>query len=97
MRIISRKALKEFWATHPDAEGPLEAWFREVLHATWKTPAELKAQYRSASVLNDKLVIFNIAGNKYRLAVRIFFDAQIVYIRFVGTHAEYDRMAPKGL
>ena len=92
MRIISRKALRRFWErpNHRDAEQPLKAWFREVAHADWATPAEVKAAYRSASIVGNSRVIFNIAGNKYRLVVRVNYGYRIVYIRFVGTHAEYD-------
>lgn len=94
MRVISRRALTTFW-THPnrrDAEGPLRAWFKEAEHAQWATPADVKVRYASASVLKSGRVVFNIAGNKYRLVVKINYAAQVVFIRFVGTHADYDRV-----
>ena len=91
MRIIARKALKEFWDRYPNAEQPLKAWFKFAQKADWKTPAEVKADYGNASILEDNRVCFNIAGNKYRLVVKVSYPYQIIYIRFVGTHAEYDK------
>ncbi len=90
MRIIARKTLREFWQRHPDAEEPLLAWYREVKHADWDTPAILKEMYRNASIVGDNRVIFNIKGNDYRLMVKINYRYRVVYIRFAGTHAEYD-------
>ena len=94
MRIISRRTLKSFWETpdHREAEQPLRAWFAEVKHAVWKNPADVKTQYRSASIIHDNRVVFDIAGNKYRLVVKIHYNTGIVYIRFIGTHAEYDKI-----
>jgi mRNA interferase HigB len=90
MRIISRKKLKEFWDLFPDSEDALQAWYAEAKQATWQSPAEIKAQYGNASVLKDSRVVFNICGNKYRLIVRINYHYSVVYVRFVGTHKEYD-------
>ena len=90
MRIIAKRALREFWSRHPDAEEPLLAWYREVKQADWQMPAQLKERYPSASIVGDNRVIFNIKGNHYRLVVRINYPHRVVYIRFVGTHAEYD-------
>lgn len=94
MRIIKRKTLKDFYNQpgHSDAEAPLEAWYHETKHARWKTPADIKAHYASASILKNSRVVFNIGGNKYRLVVEIDYAAGIVFIRFIGTHAEYDRI-----
>lgn len=89
MRIIAKRTLREFWAQHPDAEQALLAWFREVERERWATPAQLKAKYRSASFVGDR-VVFNIKGNDYRLVVRVDYPHQIVFVRFVGTHEEYD-------
>ncbi len=89
-RIISRRTIREFWERHPDAAEALKAWYFEAKAANWQNPAEIKAQYGNASILKDSRVVFNICGNKYRLIVRINFPASIVYIRFVGTHKEYD-------
>lgn len=92
MRVIAKAALREFWENHPDAEQPLRAWHAEAKAADWKTPADIKAKYRSASILRGGRVIFNIGGNKYRLVVRINFPFRVIYIRFLGTHREYDRI-----
>jgi len=92
MHVISRKNLKEFWQRMPAAEQALRAWFHEVEAASWASSAELKAMYGSASIVNAERVVFNICGNKYRLVVRINYAGGTVFIRFVGTHAEYDRI-----
>jgi len=92
MRIISRRTLREFTVKHPQAEPPLEMWYRYVHNADWRTPADVKASFRSADILPDHRVVFNIGGNNYRLVVKIEYEPQIVYIRFVGTHVEYDRI-----
>ena len=92
MRIVARKTLRDFWAAYPDAEEPLKAWFREAKNAVWESPATVKILYRHASVLKDGRMVFNIAGNKYHLVVRINYAIGIVYIRFVGTHKEYDKI-----
>jgi len=84
--------LKQFWARRRDAEQPLRAWYQEARQAQWKSPADIKQAYRSASVLRGGRVVFNISGNKYRLIVAIHFPLQICYIKFVGTHADYDRI-----
>jgi mRNA interferase HigB len=95
MRIIALSTLKAFWehdAAYSDAIEPTLAWYRHVLKADWATPAELKTDFRSASILKDGRVVFNIAGNKYRLVVWINYAYRIVYIRFIGTHAQYDQV-----
>lgn len=92
MRIISRKALKDFWTRHTQAEEPLKSWFEEATQATWKTPQDIKALYRSADFVLGNRVIFNIGGNKYRLIVKINYSYGVVYIRFIGTHTEYDKI-----
>ena len=89
MRIIAKRTLREFWERYPAAEQPLLAWYREVEREQWTQPAELKAKYRSASFVGDR-VVFNIKGNDFRLIVRIDYPHQIVFVRFVGTHKEYD-------
>ncbi|HUK56852.1 MAG TPA: type II toxin-antitoxin system HigB family toxin [Nitrospiria bacterium] len=90
MRILSRKILREFWEKHPDAEQPLQAWYHDVKHADWRSPANIKAVYRNASFVGQNRVVFNIKGNKYRLVVAVQYDFRIVFIRFIGTHKEYD-------
>jgi mRNA interferase HigB len=97
MRIISRKALKDFWKqpSYADSEQSLRAWFREASRADWKNPSEVKNDYRSASIVGDERVVFNIAGNKYRLVVRINYAYRVVYISFIGTHRQYDNIDVK--
>ncbi|MCF7823650.1 MAG: type II toxin-antitoxin system HigB family toxin [Candidatus Marinimicrobia bacterium] len=90
MHVISKKFLREFWVQHPDAEQPLKAWHAEATHAEWETPADIKGKYQSASILKKGRVVFNIAGNKYRLIVRVHYGSKTVFIRFLGTHKEYD-------
>lgn len=94
MRVISRRTLRQFWEEpgRADAEQSLRAWFAEVEQATWKTPADIKAQYRNASILKKGRVVFNVCGNRYRLVVAVKYGARLVFIRFLGTHAEYDRI-----
>lgn len=89
MRIISKKRLREFWATHPDAERPLSDWHRVVGQADWKTPADVERTFGHASFVGD-VVVFDIAGNKYRLTVNVRYEYHAVYVRRVVTHAEYD-------
>jgi mRNA interferase HigB len=90
MRIISRKTLKDFWESHPDCEEHLKAWYQITKDAEWATPQDVKDQYRNASILKDGRVVFNIKGNKFRLVVWINYEFFTVYVRFVGTHKEYD-------
>ena len=92
MRVIARKPLVLFSSEHPDAKAGLEAWYHEVKAAAWRSSADIKAHYRSASISSSR-VVFNICGNKYRLVAQINYSAQIVYIRFIGTHKEYGRTA----
>ena len=90
MRVIAVSTLRAFWERYPDAEQSLKAWYEEVSTASWMQPADIKAQYRSASVLKNRRVVFNIKGNDYRLIVAIAYRLQVVYVKFVGTHKEYD-------
>lgn len=91
MRIIAKRTLREFWKLYPDAEDPLLAWYREVEKEDWSKPSQVKDKYRSASFVGDR-VVFNIKGNDYRLVVRINYPYRVVYVRFVGTHEEYDEI-----
>ncbi len=95
MRVVAVSTLRNFWERHPDAEQPLKAWYAEATSATWTQPADIKAQYRSASVLQNRRVVFNIKGNDYRLIVAVAYKLQIVYVKFVGTHIEYDAVDAK--
>jgi mRNA interferase HigB len=93
MRVIAVSTLKAFWAARPecrDAEKPTLAWYRDVVQADWSRPADVKTQFGSASILRDGRVVFNIGGNKYRIVVWINYPYRVVYVRFIGTHAQYD-------
>ncbi len=92
MRIISRRILREFWDKNPDACVPLQTRFYDVEHASWGEPVDIKAVYHNASFLANNRVVFNIKGNHYRLVVVVVYQHGVVYIRFVGTHEEYDRI-----
>ncbi|QDS90883.1 mRNA interferase HigB [Rosistilla ulvae] len=92
MRIIARKTLVEFWTKYPRAEEQLKAWYAEADAASWTSPADVKAKYGNASILKDGRVVFNICGNGYRLVAWIKYEYYTVYIRFIGTHAEYDKI-----
>src|SRR5204863_5162227 len=92
MRVIAIKRLQQYWQKEPASEQALRAWYAEAEEADWKTPAQIKAKYGNASILKNGRVEFNICGNKYRLIVRIRFDYATIYIRFIGTHEEYDKI-----
>ncbi len=92
MHIYSKRTLREFWQRHRDAEAALDQWHRTVKRARWTTPAEVRSHYADARILRNNRVIFNIKGNQYRLVVEIDYDNGAVYIRFIGTHAQYDRI-----
>jgi mRNA interferase HigB len=94
MRVIALATLKAFWAGggHQDAREPTLAWYRRALRADWAAPADVKAEFGNASVLRDGRVVFNLAGNKYRLVVWINYPYRVIYVRFIGTHAQYDRI-----
>lgn len=90
MRIVAVKFLREFWGKYPDAEQPLKSWVDEAKKAEWVQPSEIKEQYRNASILKNRRVVFNIKGNDYRLVVSMAYQYQAVYVKFIGTHKEYD-------
>lgn len=92
MRVISKRTLLKFGVEHPDAINPLAAWYAEAAKAQWPTPQEIKTHYKTASFLTGNRVVFNIGGNKYRLIVKINYPYGMVYIRFVGTHAGYNKI-----
>ena len=92
MRIIARKMLRDFWLDHADAEQPLRAWFSETTKADWASPTEVKAVYPSASILEGNRVVFDIKGNTYRIVTKINYPYRVVYTRFIGTHAQYDKI-----
>jgi mRNA interferase HigB len=92
MHVIAKKILREFWEAHPDAKSALEAWHHELSHAKWDSWIAMKARYPSADAVGGGRYIFNIKGNSYRLVAHINFEFGVVYIKFVGTHAEYDQI-----
>ena len=92
MRVIARKTLKQFWEKHKDCEQQLKTWYDEAAEANWNAPKDIKINYPSASFLANNKVVFNIKGNSYRLIVRINYKYKMVWIRFVGTHAQYDKI-----
>ncbi len=95
MRIIVLSTLKAFWAKAPgfrDAEAPTLAWYRHVVAADWSQPADVKADFGTASILQDGRVVFILAGNKYRLVAWINYDYRVLYVRFIGTHKQYEKI-----
>lgn len=92
MQIIARRTLYEFWTIHPKVEGPLRAWFALVSGSDWTGPADVRAMFNSADFVTDNRVIFNIAGNNYRLIIHVAYPFKRVLIKFIGTHAEYDKV-----
>ncbi|MCK5510218.1 type II toxin-antitoxin system HigB family toxin [Candidatus Parcubacteria bacterium] len=99
MRIISIKTIKDFWEKpkYKDSEQALRAWFFEVKKEEWKSPNDVKNKYKNASVVGNGRIVFNVKGNKYRLIVAIRYKFKIVFIRFIGTHSEYDRINEKNI
>jgi len=94
MRVIAKKTLKDFYENtlYKDSKSSLESWYKEASKASWDSPNKIKQQYSSASVVGNNRIVFNIHGNKYRLIVKINYFAQIVFIKFIGTHEEYDKI-----
>jgi len=92
VRIISVKTLREYYDKNKETENPLKAWHQEVKREDWNIPQDVKAKYRSASIIGGNRVVFNIKGNKYRLVTKINYKMKVVYIRFIGTHKEYDKI-----
>ncbi len=92
MHVISQKKLLDYCNKHKETKSQLEAWYHEAKNAEWKNSQEIKEKYRSASIIGGNRVVFNIKGNKYRLVTKINYQIMIVYIRFIGTHKEYDKI-----
>jgi len=92
MRIIATKTLRDFWEKHTDAEQAIKSWYKEAAESQWDGPGDIKARYPSADVLPGNRIVFTIKGNKYRLIVKIHYNTGVVFIRFLGTHAEYDKI-----
>ena len=92
MRIIAKRTLRLYWQREPTAEQPLKSWFAVARKADWSSPAKVKATYGNASVVGSDRVVFNIGGNRFRLIVRFDYTHRIGFVRFVGSHAEYDKI-----
>lgn len=90
MRVISKVSLVEFWLKHPASQSALQTWFEDASHAKWKTPQDIKLRYANASFVAANRVVFNIKGNDYRLVVAVAYRFEALYIKFIGTHDEYD-------
>ncbi len=91
-RIFSKRTLREFWENHAETEQYLKTWYDTAIHSNWKTPNEVKNTYASASILKNERIVFNIKGNDYRLVAKFNFQKGWIFIRFIGTHAEYDKI-----
>lgn len=95
MQVIARRTLRTFWEIHPQAKAPMSAWYAVVAKAEWNGPADIRTQFGSADFVGDNRVIFNVAGNKYRIVVHVAYRFKRVLIKFVGTHKEYDQIHPE--
>ncbi len=91
-RIIAKRTLREFWEKHSDSEQYLKTWYETVKKSNWKTPNEIKETYANATILQNNRVVFNIKGNSYRLIVKFNYIRQWAFIKFIGTHSEYDKI-----
>jgi mRNA interferase HigB len=95
--VIAKKALRDFWNKYPDCEQQLKAWYEEADSSNWSGPQDIKKDFRTARLLANNRVVFNIKGNHYRLIVKINYSYKIVWIRFIGTHAQYDRIDARNI
>jgi len=91
-RILAKSTLKNFWEKHPDSEQYLKTWYDTAMNSAWKTPNDVKQSYANASILKDSRIVFNIKGNSYRLVIKFNFDHQLAFVRFIGTHFDYDKI-----
>ena len=91
-RIFAKSTLREFWTSHPESEQYLKTWFDTAMNANWTSPNDVKGSYANASILKNGRIVFNIKGNSYRLIVAFNFEKQLGFIRFIGTHNEYDKV-----
>jgi len=92
MRVIAKKILRQFWEKQADSEEQLKTWYKEASKSIWNSPNDIKSEYPKASILKNGRVVFNICGNRYRLVVKINYLRKWVFIRFIGTHTEYDKI-----
>jgi mRNA interferase HigB len=91
-RIFAKSTLRMFWEKYPDSEQYLKTWYDTAMNSEWRTPADVKKNYSSASILKDSRIVFNIKGNAYRLVAKFNYDKQLIFIRFIGTHTEYNKI-----
>jgi len=91
-RIFSKSTLRDFWEKYPDSEQYLKTWYDTAMNSDWKTPNDVKNTYVNASILKNSRIVFNIKGNSYRLIARFNFEKKWIFIRFIGTHEEYDKI-----
>ena len=91
-RIFAKSTLRDYWETHPDSEQYLKTWYDTTMNAEWRSPADVRQAYANASILKDSRIVFNIKGNSYRLVAKFNYEKQWVYIRFIGTHNEYNKI-----
>jgi mRNA interferase HigB len=92
MRVIALSTLRNFWIKHPDAHTPLKAWYALASRSLWKSPSDIKEAYRNASFTANNRVVFNIKGNDYQLVVMVRYDKGFMFVKFVGTHSQYDKI-----
>jgi mRNA interferase HigB len=92
VRIFAKSTLRGFWEVHPDSEQYLKTWYDTAMNADWRSPNDVKQTYANASILKDGRIVFNIKGNSYRLVAKLNYEKQWIYIRFIGTHNEYDKI-----
>jgi len=95
VNVVAKRLLQAFWTAHPGAKGPLAAWYNHARAAEWRTPKDIKNDFRSVDFVGDNRVIFDIGGNNYRLVVRVSYTFKQVLVKFVGTHADYDKIDPE--
>jgi mRNA interferase HigB len=91
-RIFAKSTLRDFWGKHPASEQYLKTWYDTAMNTDWKTPNEVKQSYASASILKDSRIVFNIKGNSYRLVIKFNFEHQLAFVRFIGTHTDYNKI-----
>lgn len=91
-RIFSKSTLREYWEKHPETEQYLKTWYDTAMNANWKHPNDVKQTYATASILKNERIVFNIKGNSFRLIVKLNFEKQWIFVRFIGTHSEYDKI-----
>jgi len=91
-RLFAKSTLKNYWEKHPDSEQYLKTWYDTAMNTEWRTPSDVKQTFANASILKNSRIVFNIKGNSYRLVSKFNFEKQWIFIRFIGTHAEYNKI-----